>query len=158
MARIRTFIAVDPGAEIRGNAVSGSGKADLALAPMLGDNGDPNCFEGNTIGSSLPANLATVQACGSAAKIDGDPSVGADLSIPVPDALERLAALGPRPDYRTMPAPETQADIPDQLPAGLRPFRSEGIGSVAPFALGALIAVVAVIGIVTVARRRRRAR
>ena len=141
--------------EVRGNTISGSGKADLAVAPMLGTGGDPNWFAENTIGSSLPANLAEVQACGSAVGIDGDPSVGADLSIPVPVALEKLAASGPRPDYRTMPVPEDQPNTPDPLPAGLRAFRSEGIGSVAPIAFVALIAVVAAIGIVTVARRRR---
>jgi hypothetical protein len=123
---------------------------------MLGNGGNPNCFATNRSGSSLPADLTTVQACGSAVGIDGDPSVGADLAIPVPDALDRLAALGPRPDYRTMPAPESQPGTPDPLPTGLRPFRPEGIGSVAPIALVALIAVVAAIGIVTVARRRAR--
>jgi parallel beta-helix repeat protein len=142
--------------EIRGNTVSGSGKADLAVAPMLGPGGDPNCFAENTIGSSLPANLAEVQACGSAVGIDGDPSVGADLSIPVPDALEKLAASGPRPDYRSMPVPEDQPNTPDPLPAGLRAFRSEGSGPVGVIGLAIVVAVIAVVGLVVAARRRRR--
>ena len=141
--------------EIRGNTVSGSGKADLAVAPMLGTGGDPNCFAENTIGSSLPANLAEVQACGSAVGIDGDPSVGADLSIAVPVALEELAASGPRPDYRSMPAPEAQPNVPDPLPSGLRPFRSEGIGQIAPAGIVGLVAVIWALVIVALARRRR---
>lgn len=141
--------------EIRGNTVSGSGKADLAVSPMLGTGGDPNCFAENTTDSSLPANLAEVQACGSAVGIDGDPSVGADLSIPVPDALEKLAASGPRSDYRSMPAPEAQPNTPDPLPVGLRPYRSEGIGSTALIAAVGAIAVVVAIGILAVARRTR---
>jgi len=141
--------------EIRGNTVSGSGTADLAVAPMLGTGGDPNCFAENTTDSSLPANLAEVQACGSAGGIDGDPSVGADLSIPVPVALDKLATLGPRPDYRSMPAPETQPNTPDALPAGLRTYRSEGIGSTALVGAAGAVAVIVVIGILVVARRRR---
>jgi hypothetical protein len=141
--------------EIRGNTVSGSGRADLAVAPMLGTGGDPNCFAENASGSSLPANLAEGQACGSAVAIAGDPSVGADLSIPVPLALEKLAALGPRPDYRTMPVPETQPNTPDPLPAGLRPYRSEGIGPAALIGAGGAIAVIVAIGALVVARRRR---
>ena len=141
--------------EIRGNTVSGSGKADLAVSPMLGTGGDPNCFAENTNGSSLPANLAEVQACGSAVGIDGDASVGADLSIPVPVALEKLAALGPRPDYRSMPAPESQPNTPDPVPVGLRPYRSEGIGSTAPIWVVGAIALVVALWVVVVARRRR---
>jgi hypothetical protein len=142
---------------IRGNAVSGSGSADLALAPMLGNGGDPNCFDGNAVGSSLPKDLATVQACGSAVGMDGDPAVGADLSIPVPDALDKLAAAGPRPDYRTMPVPEAQPNTPDALPAGLRPFRDAGPGVVVIG--GALALVIAVgLGILLVVFRRRRSR
>jgi hypothetical protein len=140
---------------IADNTVSGSGKADLAVAPMLGNGGDPNCFATNTSASSLPADLTTVQTCGSPVGIDGDPSVGADLAIPVPDALARLAALGPRPDYRTMPVPEDQPNTPDPLPSGLRPFRSDGPGSPALVGLVGLVALVAAIGTVAVARRRR---
>ena len=104
--------------------------------------------------SSLPANLAEVQACGSAVGIDGDPAVGADLSIPVPAALEKLAALGPRPDYRSMPAPETQPNTPDPLPVGLRPYRSEGIGSTALIGVVGVIALIVAIGVLAITRRR----
>ena len=139
---------------IEGNTISDSGKADLALAPMLGNGGDPNCFAGNTVGSSLPANLAQVQACGSAVGIDGDSSVGADLSIPVPDALDKLAAAGPRPDYRAMPVPESQPSSPDPLPSGLRPFRSDGPGL--PMLAVALTIAVAIIVVLIGAYRSKR--
>jgi hypothetical protein len=142
---------------IEGNTVSGSGKADLALAPMLGNGGDPNCFAGNTIGSSLPANLTQVQACGSAVGIDGDPSVGADLSIPVPEALDKLAAAGPRPDYRTMPAPEAQPSSPDPLPTGLRPFREAGPGLPVPAGAFAIVIAIGLLLLTAYRSRRRRA-
>jgi hypothetical protein len=139
---------------IEGNTVSGSGTADLAFAEG-GTGGDPNCFDGNTFESSLPKNLTTVQACGSAAGIDGDLAVGRDLAIPIPDALDRLAANGPRPDYRTMPAPEAQPSSPDALPSGLRSLGSDG-GP--PIVLLGVVAVIAAVGIVRIALRRRRAR
>jgi hypothetical protein len=138
---------------IESNTISDSGKADLALAPMLGPGGDPNCFSGNRFQTSLPADISTSQTCGDAHAVDGDPSVGADLAIPIPDALDRLAAAGPRPDYRTMPVPESQPSSPDPLPAGLRSFRSDP--GVAVAAVG-LIAVIAAVGIIVLLRRRRR--
>ena len=144
--------------EIRGNTVSGSDKADIALAPMLGNGGDPNCFDANTIGSSLPANVTTEQACGGAVGLDGDPSVGADLSIPVPDALDKLAALGPRPDYRAMPVPEKQPNTPDGLRDGLRPFTEPGPGGVVVGGLVVLVVALVAIGLAVVERRRRRTR
>jgi hypothetical protein len=139
--------------QIVGNTVTGSGRADVALAPMLSNGGDPNCFSGNTFGSSLPRDVATVQACGSAVGLDGDSSVGDDLSIPIPDALDRLAAGGPRPAYRTMPAPEAQPSSPDSLPTGLRPFRSE---TPVPLVLFGGIALILTIAIVVGINRRRR--
>ena len=138
---------------IERNSISESGKADLAVAPMLGPGGDPNCFSANRFQTSLPADISTSQLCGNAHAVEGDVSVGADLAIPIPDALARLAAAGPRPDYRTMPAPESQPSTPDPLPAGMRSFRSDP--GVAVAAVG-LIAVVAALGVIVSLRRRRR--
>jgi hypothetical protein len=140
---------------ITANTVSGSGRADLAVAEWGG--GDPSCFAGNRFGSSLPANVEAVLPCDGtpAGPSDphGDPGVSADLSIPVPDALDRLAAAGPRPDYRSMPAPEAQPSSPDPLPSGRRSFRPEGPSL--SIVAGAIVIAVALIVLIGLARRRR---
>jgi hypothetical protein len=163
--------------QITDNTISGSGKADLALAPMLGPGGDPNCFSGNTVGSSLPKNLATVQACGGAVGMDGDRSVGAHRSNPVTEALQRLSVAGPRPDYRTMPVPEAQPNAPEPLPVGLRPFQADAItpppvsatpspaglrppnpdasNPLAVALVGAVAVVLAIVLVLVIGRRRR---
>jgi Right handed beta helix region len=141
--------------EIRGNDVRGSGVADLAFA-SLGPGGDPNCFEANAVASSLPVDMPDRQACGTAVWIDGDPRVDEDLAIPTPDALDRLAALGPRPNYRTMPKPEAQPNDPNPTVAGLRPFR----GATSDLASSIVIAAV-IVGFVAglyLGRRRWRKR
>lgn len=48
------------GNQIRGNVITGSGRADLALA---GPAGAGNCFTGNTAGRTVPAGLEVFQAC-----------------------------------------------------------------------------------------------
>ncbi len=91
------------------NRVSGSGIADLALAAPSGAN---NCFSNNTAGTTLPPLLEVTNACGSPLTVKG----GGDISV-----LERLLATfffsaGPNfqaRDYRTMPAPPPQPDMPD---------------------------------------------
>jgi parallel beta-helix repeat protein len=138
--------------QIEGNTVSGSGRADLAVAATAASGGDPNCFAGNTIGSSLPTGIEKVQRCGAAVGVDGDPSVAADLAIPVPDALDRLAALGPRPDWRTMPVPEAQPSSPEPLPAGLQ--SSPPAGGNLLLVVGGLVAAIAVVAISLDLRRR----
>jgi hypothetical protein len=98
--------------------VSGSGLADLALST----GSDPgNCFAGNTFGSSLPAAIEARLPCEpvSASRPQGDRTVGRELAIPIPEALDRL---GKRPDYTTMPAPEPADNMPDPIPWDLRPF------------------------------------
>ncbi len=106
------------GNQIRGNTVSGSGMADLALST---GSGAGNCFVGNHVGSSLPADIEATMPCGAVGpeRPAGDPSVGRELAIPTPEALERL---GKRPGYATMPAPEPASSMPDPLPSDLRPF------------------------------------
>jgi hypothetical protein len=138
--------------QVSKNTVSGSGKADLALARWLDTAG--NCFAGNTFTTSAPQQVETLLPCdGATRSVDGDESVAADLAIPVPDALDRLAAAGPRPDYRTMPVPEAQPSSPDPLPSGLRSFRSEGPNL--PIVAGAIVIAVALIVLIGLARRRR---
>jgi hypothetical protein len=139
--------------QVSNNTVSGSGKADLAVARWLDTAG--NCFAGNTVTSSSPQQVETLLPCdGAARSVDGDESVAADLAIPVPDALDRLAAAGPRPDYRTMPVPEAQPSSPDPLPSGLRSFRPEGPDL--PVVAGLIVIVVALFVLMGLARRRRR--
>lgn len=48
------------GNRIEDNVVTGSGRADLALA---GPSGPDNCFAGNTVGSTLPVGLQTFATC-----------------------------------------------------------------------------------------------
>jgi hypothetical protein len=73
----------------------------------------------------------------------------------VPDALDRLAAFGPRPGYRTMPKPEDQPGTRDAPAAGLRPFRDPS-PSPALVAVAFAVAIVAVVAVtVGLARRRR---
>jgi hypothetical protein len=125
--------------------------ADLAVSTGV-DTG--NCFDGNTSATALPKDLDVVLACGLTFPTVGDPTVGRDLAIPVQDALDRLAAAGPRPDYRTMPVPEPQQSSPDPLPSGLRQFRSD---SISPIVVAAFIAVVVVVaGAAFLLIRRRR--
>jgi parallel beta-helix repeat protein len=137
--------------QVRGNTLSGSAKADLALARGVAGG---NCFAGNTFVTSLPAKIEELLPCeGQAGSTDGDASVAADLAVSVPDALDRLALDGPRPDWRSMPAPESQPNSPDQLPAGLRSFRPDDRG---PIVLASVVVVLGVIGIILLVRRRRR--
>jgi hypothetical protein len=138
------------GNQIRGNTVAGSRTADLAFST---GSGSGNCFAENQFTSSMPAAIEALLPCGAAATSSppGDPMVGRELAIPIPEALDRL---GKRPDYTTMPAPEDAETLMDPLPVGLRPFseasplnnappaRAEPAG-IAPMAAGLLVMVVA---------------
>jgi hypothetical protein len=139
---------------IEGNTVTGSGKADLALAASPSAAGDANCFAGNTVGSSLPRGIETVTHCDALVAADADQSAAADLAIPVPEALDRLAAAGPRPDYRTMPVPEPQPSTPDPLRASLRPFRAAA-PSRSLVVAGVVVVGFVLVSLIVVARRRR---
>lgn len=136
--------------EITGNTIAGSVKADIALARGVGPG---NCFSGNTYATSLPDQVEELLPCdGGADSPDGDDSVAMDLAVSVPEALDRLAASGPRPDWRSMPAPEDQPSSPDPLPGGLKAFRSDTNGV---FALAGLAAVIAALGAIVLRWRRR---
>jgi len=131
--------------------LSGSGRADLALAHGVAAG---NCFAGNTYVTSLPAKIEEILPCdGQSISTNGDASVAADLAVSVPDALDRLALRGPRPDWRSMPALEAQPSSPDQLAAGLRPFRPDDRG---PIVAASVVVAVVATGLILVARRRSR--
>jgi hypothetical protein len=154
------------GNQIRGNAVSGSGLADLALSTRSGSG---NCFAGNTFGTSLPAAIEAVLPCGvaGASAPPGDRTVGRELAIPIPEALDRL---GKRPDYTTMPPPEPADGMPEPVPGNLRPFAGLPASDVPPpvvppggltamtatlLAVIGAVVLVAAIALWTMVRRRR---
>jgi hypothetical protein len=140
------------GNQIRGNTVAGSRTADLAFST---GSGSGNCFAENQFTSSMPAAIEALLPCGAAATSSppGDPMVGRELAIPIPEALDRL---GKRPDYTTMPAPEDAETLMDPLPVGLRPFSeasplnnappaSAEPAGIAPMVAGLLVMVVALV-------------
>jgi hypothetical protein len=153
------------GNQVRGNTVVGSGTADLAFST---GGGPGNCFAGNQFESSLPRAIESLLPCEAPPTSipPGDPTVGRELAIPIPEALERL---GKRPDYTTMPAPEDTESMADPVPAGLRPFADAPpardvaptmaaspavVQALALLAAGIVLAIVAG-GVVLLAKRRR---
>ena len=96
---------------IRGNEVSGSGRADLAVgAPSV--NGD--CFEHNIHETSLPPAIETFASCDARIGGGGDPGATLGLLARFIESLGMPPRIG---DYRTEPAPPPQAQMPDALGA-----------------------------------------
>jgi plastocyanin len=93
---------------VRDNRVSGSGIADLVLsAPAAG--GD--CFDANDFGTSLPGAIEWQFGCGSPLRHVGGGNLGstfASLALYV-DALD---GRFPHGDWRTVPAPGPQPQMP----------------------------------------------
>lgn len=85
------------------NVVSGSGRADLALAPGTGR---ANCFAQNRVGTTLPPTFPQ-PSCPV-----GDSAVAADLEAPLQAMVREVLQLRRPPSYRTMPAPPPQPNIP----------------------------------------------
>jgi plastocyanin/uncharacterized membrane protein YhaH (DUF805 family) len=95
------------GNEVRGNEISGSGRADLALgAPSV--NGD--CFATNDHTTSLPPAIETLAGCD--LRIGGGGDVGATLGL-LARFIGALGLPGPLGDYRAEPAPPPQPQMPD---------------------------------------------
>jgi hypothetical protein len=113
------FVVFDPGTpepgppwRPRGNNVSrtvvtGSGRADLALA--LGS-GKGNCFSHNVAARSLPRGLQT-RTCAGASAV-GSVAVAADLTRPVRVMYEQTIRRRKPPDYTSMPTPPSQPSMP----------------------------------------------
>jgi Right handed beta helix region/Phospholipase_D-nuclease N-terminal len=102
---------------IEGNHVTGSGIADLVLGAPSGAN---NCFSNNQAATTLPALLEVTHACGTPLPLDG----GGDISITLTLLSRYLFASGSgyhRRDYRTVPAPPVQQNMPD-ITAGPAPI------------------------------------
>jgi plastocyanin len=110
---------------VKGNRVSGSGVADLALGAPAGSG---NCFSGNTFGTSLPAAIETVYSCGGPGSSvgGGDAAVSAVVAQNV--ALAESGALAPG-DWKTQPTPPDQPNMPNAARVSFRPIGT--IGSVA---------------------------
>jgi hypothetical protein len=92
------------GNRITGNAVAGSGRADLALAR---GSGPGNCFLGNTAATTLPPGLS---GCTST----GDTGVAAALTAPLHVMFDATMRRRRPPPFTSMPAPPAQP----QMPAG----------------------------------------
>jgi hypothetical protein len=94
---------------VEGNKVSGSGVADIALASPSGAN---NCFQDNQAATTLPPFLEVSHACGTPLPLNG----GGDFSITMRLFARFMFASGPSyhsTDYRKVPAPPAQPNIPD---------------------------------------------
>jgi hypothetical protein len=93
------------------NIVKGSTDADLALALPAGAE---NCFSENQATTTLPPLLQLAHTCGSPLALAG----GGDLSVTLRLLEQYAITLGPgpgrrSPDYRALPAPTAQPDMPD---------------------------------------------
>jgi parallel beta helix pectate lyase-like protein len=89
------------------NVVTGSGRADLALAE---GSGSRNCFTHNRVRHSAPRGLQT-PSCARATST-GDPAVAAELTRPVRVMLRETLARRRPPSYTSMPAPPPQPSMP----------------------------------------------
>jgi hypothetical protein len=118
----------------------------------------------NHVGSSLPADIEATMPCGAVGpeRPTGDPSVGRELAIPTPEALERL---GKRPGYATMPAPEPTSSMPDPLPSDLLPFGDPSshnnappvgaeLAGIAPTIAALLVVIIALVLVGSIVARR----
>jgi parallel beta helix pectate lyase-like protein len=94
------------GNRVSRNVVTGSGRADLALA--LGAR-QGNCFRANRAGRTAPGNLQTPR-CGRGSA--GDATVAADLTRPVRVMMEETLARRKPPPYTAMPKPPAQPPMP----------------------------------------------
>jgi len=113
------FVVFDPGKPEPGppwrprenvvsrNVVSGSGRADLALA--LGS-GKGNCFSRNVVQRSLPRRLQTPSCAGVSA--NGSAVVAADLTRPVRVMWQQTLRRRNPPAYSSMPTPPPQPTMP----------------------------------------------
>jgi Right handed beta helix region len=89
------------------NVVTGSGRADLALA--LGTR-TGNCFTANRAAHTAPRDLQTPSCA--RASVKGDAAVAAELTRPVRVMMEETLARRQPPPYTSMPTPPAQPSMP----------------------------------------------
>ena len=95
------------GNTVRGNDITNSGLADIALSAISGQN---NCFSDNQVARTAPAFLQFTHACGSlgASAGGGDPSVLTIFALRITPVLMNHVSA---PDWKTAPVP---ADVTQQ--------------------------------------------
>jgi hypothetical protein len=113
------FVVFDPGAREPGppwrphgnrvlrNVVTGSGRADLALAT---GSGKRNCFTSNLVRRALPGGLQT-RTCTGVSPV-GDAAVASELTGPVRVMFDQTIRRRNPPPYMSMPAPLPQPSMP----------------------------------------------
>lgn len=113
------FVAFDPAAveprppwrprdnRVSRNIVTGSGRADLALAK---GSGRSNCFTGNRVSRTRPRGLQTATCAG--ASPAGDAGVASLLTRPVRVMVNETMRRRRPPPYTSMPAPPPQPNMP----------------------------------------------
>jgi hypothetical protein len=113
------FVTFDPSAREPGprwrprgnsvaqNIVSGSGRADIALAAGAGGN---NCFTANTVGRTLPRHLQTA-GC-TVALPTGDRGVASVVEARVRRMFTDTLRRRRPPPYTSLPAPPAQPNMP----------------------------------------------
>jgi parallel beta-helix repeat protein len=89
------------------NVVTGSGRANLALAAGVGRG---NCFTRNRAPHSAPLDLQKPRCDGAGAA--GDPGVAADLTRPVREMVRETIRRRQPPPYASMPKPPAQPSMP----------------------------------------------
>jgi hypothetical protein len=118
---VGTVLWPPKGNRVVDNVVEASGLADIGVG-TIGD--DPasfgNCWSGNTFKTSAPTNIEQLAPCattpgGTAPKGVGDWSAGA-LDLVALIASERP----PAGDYKSMPIPKDQPNMPDAATAPVR--------------------------------------
>ncbi|HEU4785665.1 MAG TPA: right-handed parallel beta-helix repeat-containing protein [Ktedonobacterales bacterium] len=98
---------------VKGNTVTGSGVADLALSAPSGAN---NCFADNKAATTAPPLLEVSHPCGSPASLVGGGDFGATLRLVAKYLNTGFSTPGPSynpPDYRQAPAPGAQPNMPN---------------------------------------------
>jgi hypothetical protein len=91
------------GNRVSRNVVTGSGRADLALAE---GSGRANCFTENRAARALPKGLQTPTCAG--VSLAGDAAVATALTRPVRVMVEETIQRRRPPPYMSMPAPPPQ--------------------------------------------------
>jgi len=104
VANIDQHVWEPHGNMVKGNVVTDSGVADLALAALAADN---NCFSGNTVSRTAPPFLQYTHACGSLLDRAGGGDPSAAFSLLDHYRRAQLGHFQPR-SWQTFPNPTLQ--------------------------------------------------